>query len=84
MSELVFKESVLFRDNCGQAVLIPLEFELPGDRVLIHREGNKLVIQPVPKKKLLDILRTLKPLRDEDALPDDISTSLLSARGIEL
>lgn len=35
----------LFRNNGIQAVRIPSEFELPGDRVLIRREGAKLIIE---------------------------------------
>lgn len=33
------KEAKLFRNNRSQAVRIPVEFELRGDRVLIHRDG---------------------------------------------
>ena len=43
------KEAKLFRNNRSQAVRIPVEFELPGDRVLIHREGSKLIIEPVTR-----------------------------------
>jgi len=43
-----YQETKLFRHNRSQAVRIPVEFELPGDRVLIHREGDKLIIEPLP------------------------------------
>jgi antitoxin VapB len=43
------KEAKLFRNNRSQAVRIPVEFELPGDRVLIHRDGSKLIIEPVSR-----------------------------------
>lgn len=78
------KEAKLFRNNRSQAVRIPVEFELPGNKVLIHREGNRLVIEPVPKPKLLDILRNLEPLGAEDAFPDDIDAGLLPPRDIDL
>lgn len=78
------KEAKLFRNNRSQAVRIPVEFELPGDRVLIHREGKRLVIEPMPKKKLLDILRGLEPLGAEDAFPDDIDAGLLPPKDIAL
>jgi antitoxin VapB len=39
------REGGLFRDTRSQAVRV--EFELPGDRVLIHREGSKRIIEPV-------------------------------------
>jgi antitoxin VapB len=34
----VTREAKLFRNNKSQAVRIPADFELPGDRVMIHRE----------------------------------------------
>ena len=40
----------LFRNGANQAVRIPKEFELPGVEALIHREGNRLVIEPVLSK----------------------------------
>jgi antitoxin VapB len=40
----------LFRNGANQAVRIPKEFELPGVDALIHREGNKLIIEPAPQK----------------------------------
>jgi antitoxin VapB len=78
------REAKLFRNNKSQAVRIPVEFELPGDKVLIHREGSRLVIEPVGKPKLLEILRGLEPLGDEDAFPDDIDDGLLPAKVIVL
>ncbi len=78
------KEARLFRNNRSQAVRIPVEFELPGEKVLIHREGNRLVIEPVPGKSLIDILRGLEPLGAEDAFPDDIDAGLLPSKDIDL
>lgn len=78
------REARLFRNNRSQAVRIPVEFELPGEKVLIHREGNRLVIEPVPRRQLLDILRTLKPLGAEDAFPDAIDAGLLPPKDIDL
>ncbi len=37
----------LFRNGRNQAVRIPVEFELPGDEAVIHRDGDRLVIEPV-------------------------------------
>ena len=36
----------LFRNGRNQAVRIPVEFELPGDKAIIHRDGDRLVIEP--------------------------------------
>jgi len=55
----------LFRNGRNQAVRIPVEFELPGDEAIIHRDGDRLVIEPVGKRGLIALLKTMKPL-DED------------------
>jgi antitoxin VapB len=55
----------LFRNGRNQAVRIPVEFELPGDEAIMHRDGEKLVIEPVRKRGLLALLETMKPV-DED------------------
>lgn len=47
------KEAKLFRNNRSQAVRIPVEFEPPGDRVLIRREGSALIIEPVCNRPAL-------------------------------
>lgn len=77
------REAKLFRNNKSQAVRIPADFELPGERVLIHREGSRLIIEPVPEKRLSAILAELEPLPSEDAFPD-IDSTLLSVRDINL
>lgn len=69
------KEAKLFRNNRSQAVRIPVEFELPGDRVLISREGSKLIIAPVSKPAdLVELLAAWKkkeaPLGPDDDFPD--------------
>ena len=64
------KEAKLFRNNRSQAVRIPVEFELPGDRVMIHREGNKLIIEPVTRPT--NIVELLAEWRKEARLaPED-------------
>lgn len=59
------REVKLFRNNRSQAVRIPAEFALPGDKVLISRDGDRLILEPVGRKDLLAILAALEPL-DED------------------
>lgn len=77
-SKAPHREAKLFRNNRSQAVRIPVEFELPGDRVLIHREGNKLIIEPVARPanlaELLAEWRKEPALAAEDQFPniDDI------------
>jgi antitoxin VapB len=78
------REARLFRNNRSQAVRIPADFELPGDRVLIRREGNRLILEPVRKKNILEALEGLEPLGPEDMFPDDIDSDLLPLRDIVL
>jgi antitoxin VapB len=77
------REAKLFRNNKSQAVRIPADFELPGDRVLIHREGDRLVIEPVCRKNLLEVLAELHPLGPEDQFPE-IDDSLLPLKDVDL
>ena len=55
----------LFRNGRNQALRIPRGFELPGNEAVMHKEGQRLVIEPAPKKSLLEILKTLEPIEEE-------------------
>ena len=55
----------LFKYGRNQAVRIPREFELPGPDAIMRKEGERLVIEPVPRKSLLEVLATLEPLDEE-------------------
>lgn len=55
----------LFKNGRNQAVRIPREFELPGEDAIMHRDGDRLIIEAVPPKSLLAVLAELSPL-DED------------------
>jgi antitoxin VapB len=61
----------LFRNGRNQAVRIPVEFELPGDEAIIHRDGDRLVIEPVRKRGLIALLKTMKPLKEQFPEIDD-------------
>jgi antitoxin VapB len=78
-AESAAKEARLFRNNRSQAVRIPVEFELPGDRVLIRRDGDRLIIEPLRKAGVLGLLESWSPLadafpdpHDPDASPEDV------------
>ena len=58
----------LFKNGRNQAVRIPREFEFPGEVAIMRKEGNRLILEPVPPKSLLAVLATLAPL-DEDFPP---------------
>lgn len=77
------REAKLFRNNKSQAIRIPADFEMPGTSVLIHRDGDRLVIEPVRRKNLLDVLAGLRPLAPQDAFPD-IDEDLPPVRDIDL
>ena len=55
----------LFRNGRNQAVRIPREFELPGSEAIRRKEGARLIIEPAPKKSLLEVLATLEPIDEE-------------------
>ncbi|WP_255211528.1 antitoxin [Sphingopyxis granuli] len=77
------REAKLFRNNKSQALRIPADFEFPGDRVMIHRDGERLIIEPVRRKNLLEVLASLQPLGPEDQFPD-VDDTLLPAKAIDL
>lgn len=69
----------LFRNGRNQALRIPREFELEGEEALIHKEGDRLIVEPIRKGRLLELLASLAPLTepfpdiDDDLTPlDDI------------
>ncbi|MGB9369717.1 MAG: antitoxin [Xanthobacteraceae bacterium] len=64
----------LFRNGRNQAVRIPVEFELPGDEAIMHRDGDRLVIEPVRKRGLIALLKTMKPLNEDFPEIDDAPT----------
>jgi len=71
----------LFRNGRNQALRIPREFELPGEEAILRREGDRLVIEPVKRKRnLLEILATLEPI--DQAFPD-IDRDLLPLDNVE-
>lgn len=65
-----YQETKLFRHHRSQSVRIPVELELPGDRVLIHREGDKLIIQPLPRPR--NLYELLAEWRKEPSLEDQL------------
>jgi len=58
----------LFRNGRNQAVRIPRELELASDEAILRKEGDRLILEPVHKGRLLALLATLEPI--EEAFPD--------------
>ncbi len=56
----------LFKNGRNRAVRIPREFDFPGDDAIIRKEGDKLIIEPAPKRKsLLDLLDEWEPIEED-------------------
>lgn len=58
----------LFRNGRNQAVRIPREFEMEGTEVLMRKEGDRLILTPIRKNRLLDLLASWEPL--DEGLPE--------------
>jgi antitoxin VapB len=52
----------IFKNGRNQAIRIPRELELSTNEATIHREGNRLIIEPVERTSLLDLLAAWEPL----------------------
>ena len=61
----------LFRNGRHQAIRIPAEFELPGDEAIMHRDGDRLVIEPLRKRGLVALLRSMTPIKESFPEIDD-------------
>jgi antitoxin VapB len=67
----------IFKNGRNQAIRIPRELELSASEATIHREGNRLIIEPVERTSLLDVLASWEPLDVEfpelvDKKPDAV------------
>jgi len=58
----------LFRNGRNQTLRIPRDLELPGREPVLRKEGRRLVVEPLSRPTLLEVLSRLKPLAE--GLPD--------------
>lgn len=58
----------LFRNGRNQAVRIPVEFEIDGAEAIMHKDGDRLIIEPVRKNQFASLLAGWEPI--DDAFPD--------------
>ena len=65
---VVERHASLFRNGRNQAVRIPREFEMEGTEVLMRKDGDRLILTPIRKNRLQDLLASWEPL--DEALPD--------------
>jgi antitoxin VapB len=61
----------LFRNGRNQAVRIPREYELPGNDAVMRKEGQRLIIEPVPPASLLAVLNSLPTLEEDFPAVED-------------
>lgn len=71
----------LFKNGRNQALRIPRDFELPGDEVIVRKEDDRLIVEPVKKPGLLAVLNTLEPIEEDFA---DVDKGLLPVEDVEL
>ena len=67
----------LFKNGRSQAVRIPREFELPGKEAIMRKEGERLIVEPAPKRSLIELLDAWDPIDEEfppieDMLPEPV------------
>lgn len=71
----------LLQSGQNQVLTIPHEFALPGTEVLLRKEGNRLIIEPLRQTSLLLLLATLETI--PDPFPD-VDEGLLPLNDITL
>ena len=79
-----------FRNGANQAVRIPKEFELPGTNAVVHREGNRLILELVPDKPRKGTLAApayaLREMAEEGPIEEefpDVDAGLLPLEDID-
>jgi antitoxin VapB len=61
----------LFKNGRSQAVRIPREFELPGKEAIMRRDGERLIIEPAPRRSLIELLQSWGPIDEEFPIIED-------------
>ena len=61
----------LFRNGRNQALRIPREFELQGNEAIIHKDGDRLIIEPVTRRRLAKLLADWQPSSEDFPVIDD-------------
>ena len=61
----------LHQNGTDQVLTIPPEFALSGTEVLLRKEGQRLIIEPLPSHSLLALLTTLQDIPEPFADIDE-------------
>lgn len=86
--QTVTAEAELFEDEKGQSVRLPEGFRFEGERVTVRREGSRLVLEQVEKKKLRtreeirDMFRRMDALNAGPAIPGGRNQGLVEPKKI--
>lgn len=65
------KRAKVFWNGRSQAVRLPKEFRFEGDEVLVRREGEAVILEPVPRRDWPDgFWERLNELRENLELPE--------------
>lgn len=67
----------LFKNGRNQALRIPREFELTGNKAIVRKEGDRLIIEPVQRRSLLTMLSTWTPLEEDLPIITDLTAELV-------
>ena len=60
------RRAKLFRNGRNQALRIPRDLEFPGHEVVLHKEDDCLIVEPVVRRRTLaEILPGLTPLTED-------------------
>jgi len=67
----VVKIAQVFNNGRSRAIRIPKEFEFDAERVEIRMDDSgDLIVHPVKKRSLLEVLALLEPLPEDERLPE--------------
>jgi antitoxin VapB len=61
----------LFKNGRNQAIRIPRELELPGREAVLYKEGDRLVLEPIGRPSLRDLLAAWEPIETDWPEVDD-------------
>jgi antitoxin VapB len=62
----------LFKNGRNQAVRIPRGLELPGEEAILRKEGERLILEPVGRPDLHELLKSLEPIEEDFPPIDDL------------
>ncbi len=65
------KVAQVFHNGRSRAIRIPKEFEFEADQVEIRLDAKgDLIVHPLRRGSLLELLATMEPLSEEDWMPE--------------